>query len=110
MPSPFKMQEEELIQAMQPMEHISELKLDDVAARLLLSKRSLQRRLHQRGTNWTAFKRKCQLSLARQLLDETNLSVSEVAGKCGFGSCAYFTKVFRSATGFSPTAWREIKD
>ena len=65
MPSPFKMQEEELIQAMQPMEHISELKLDDVAARLLLSKRSLQRRLHQRGTNWTAFKRKCQLSLAR---------------------------------------------
>lgn len=47
-----------------------------------------------------------RLDKAKLLLSEENSSISEVAYRCGFYDSLYFSKVFRKATGVSPTKWR----
>ena len=44
---------------------------------------------------------------AKQLLSDTDLSVSEVSEAVGFVSPAHFSHVFRKITGFAPSSWRE---
>ena len=43
---------------------------------------------------------------ARQLLIDTDLSVSEIGYELGFNEKAYFTRVFTKKTGLTPTAFR----
>ncbi|HLM54986.1 MAG TPA: helix-turn-helix domain-containing protein [Pyrinomonadaceae bacterium] len=44
---------------------------------------------------------------ARQLLAETDLSVTEVGARVGYMSSSHFAKAFRQATGISPSAYRK---
>ncbi|TVQ23279.1 MAG: AraC family transcriptional regulator [Spirochaetaceae bacterium] len=44
---------------------------------------------------------------ARDLLQETTLSVTEIGFECGFESPDYFSRCFRNATGLSPRAYRK---
>lgn len=48
-----------------------------------------------------------KLSKAKHLLQDSRVSVREVASALGFGSTGYFGRFFRSRTGLSPQAWRE---
>lgn len=43
---------------------------------------------------------------AKELLRNTNMSISEVALNCGFYSGSYFTLMFRRETGDTPTGYR----
>ena len=43
---------------------------------------------------------------ARELLAETDLSVTEVGARVGYMSSSHFAKAFRRATGLSPRAYR----
>jgi AraC family transcriptional regulator len=43
---------------------------------------------------------------ARELLAETDLSVTEVGARVGYMSSSHFAKAFRQATGLSPRAYR----
>ena len=47
-----------------------------------------------------------RLSIAKKLLKENTLSVSEIAFRTGFCNPAYFTNTFRRATGQTPKSWR----
>jgi len=47
-----------------------------------------------------------RLTRARQLLQETSLSVLEIAIATGFGSASQFSRAFRQASGFSPRRYR----
>lgn len=47
-----------------------------------------------------------RLTVARRLLKETNLPVSEVAASIGFSSAALFIRTFREATGITPLVFR----
>ena len=47
-----------------------------------------------------------RLSIAKKLLKENTLSISEIAFRTGFCNPAYFTNTFRQATGQTPKAWR----
>ncbi len=49
----------------------------------------------------------CRISAAKQLLKSTSLSVSVISDKCGFGSAAYFARVFREETGMTPKDYRK---
>lgn len=50
-----------------------------------------------------------RIQKAKQLLLETDLSVSDIYIACGFQNQIYFTKIFRSRTGLSPMKFRNQK-
>ena len=50
-----------------------------------------------------------RIDKARELLEQTDLPVIEVALNCGFGQPSHFATSFREATGFSPRAWRQAR-
>ena len=48
-----------------------------------------------------------RLAVARQMLEETSLSVSDVAERCGFTSCSYFCRAFKESFGITAYAYRQ---
>ncbi len=51
---------------------------------------------------------KIRIDAATRLLRETDLSVSEVAHRCGFYDHSAFTRAFRKATGTTPRSFRQL--
>ena len=58
------------------------------------------------GSTWADHLADLRVGYARQLLEETTLSVEEVARDAGFGSAALLRHHFTKCTGISPTAFR----
>lgn len=77
-----------------------------VALRLHLSERSLQRRLAEAQTSFTAVLRDTRHGLARSYLRDPHLSVGEIAYLLGFGDMSSFTRAFRRWEGVSPSEFR----
>jgi two-component system response regulator YesN len=48
-----------------------------------------------------------RLERAKKLLENNTLTVSEIALGCGFSDQSYFSKVFSSKYGISPTDYRK---
>ena len=48
-----------------------------------------------------------RLALAQKLLVSTDLSLSEIASRCGHCHASFFIRTFRRATGLTPAAWRK---
>ena len=46
---------------------------------------------------------------AKKMLENENVSINEVALSCGFSDQSYFSKVFSSAYGITPTEHRREK-
>lgn len=51
--------------------------------------------------------KKCRLSYACKLLTTTDLFINEIAMRCGFFDYNYFSKVFKSKHGISPTEYKK---
>jgi transcriptional regulator GlxA family with amidase domain len=49
---------------------------------------------------------KIRLDHAKDYLENSNLSISEIAFKCGFTDSNYFTKSFKAQCHISPREWR----
>lgn len=47
-----------------------------------------------------------QMERVKELLTTTNLNVTSMAQQAGFENIPYLTKVFRDATGLTPTGFR----
>lgn len=58
------------------------------------------------NTTPLGMRNRIKIKRAVALLEETDLSVEEVAWKLGFGNAAYFRKVFREVTGKTPVSVR----
>jgi AraC family carnitine catabolism transcriptional activator len=61
---------------------------------------------HHLGTTLTREYTRIRLAKAHQLLQQTELPVTEVAMGCGFTSLENFSRVYRSVFGCSPSADR----
>ena len=48
-----------------------------------------------------------RIEQAANLLDSTDLPVTEVGNQCGFWESSYFTKVFRKYKGVTPARYRQ---
>ena len=47
-----------------------------------------------------------RLEKGMELLKSTDMTISEIAGACGFSSASYFTEMFTRQKGLTPTAYR----
>ena len=80
---------------------------DEMARRLGLSLRTLQRRLADAGKSYQAIVDEARASLALEFLEHTSLPVAEIAARTGFSEVASFRKAFRKWTGNAPSHYRE---
>lgn len=79
--------------------------LDDWAARLHVSRRTLTRRfLAETGLSWVQWRQQARLMLALERL-VAGQSVTTVALAVGYESLSTFVTLFRARMGLSPTAW-----
>jgi AraC-like DNA-binding protein len=50
----------------------------------------------------------CRIENAKKLLWNTDISICEIADKCGFGCQQYLNKVFKKNTGMTPAFYRKV--
>ncbi|NBA97608.1 helix-turn-helix domain-containing protein [Pseudomonas sp. R5(2019)] len=80
--------------------------IQDAANALLLSTRTLTRRLKEEGTSYQLVKDALRRDIAVQQLIHTDLSITHIAAGLGFDSTAVFHRAFRGWTGSTPGAYR----
>ncbi len=81
----------------------SNLSVEDLAADMGLSRVQLYRKVKAlTGSSPVDLLRKARLAQAQKLLQETTLSVSEIAYQVGFASPSYFTKCYKDEFGTVP--------
>ena len=89
--------------------HLSEsFGLTQVAGEIGASRATVARLFeHELGRTLGAETLRQRLNVAKRLLTDGTLSVSEIAFRTGFCNPAYFTNTFRRETGLAPRAWRK---
>lgn len=83
-----------------------QIREEEIASRLNLSTRTLQRRLLDEGVNFGDLLQSVRRELAENYITDTQLSVSEIAYLLGFSDQANFTRAFKRWFGVAPTDWR----
>jgi AraC-like DNA-binding protein len=81
--------------------------LENVAAQLCMSTRTLKRKLQQSGSGFQVLLDAARQRDAVRLLGQSGQSVEEIATWLGFAEPASFTHAFRRWTGTTPSEWRE---
>jgi len=71
-----------------------------------MSSRTLTRRLSESGVSFRELVRQTQEKAARELLQDTADSISEIAFQTGFSEQSAFSRAFKRWTGHSPIAYR----
>jgi AraC-like DNA-binding protein len=104
-PVDFQASLEQLIVALMPDGGPSIRVAAEVAG---LSPRTLQRRLAKAGTSYSELVADVRLRMAKQWLAGSSMSIAEIAASLGYREASNFARGFRSRTGLSPTAYREI--
>lgn len=80
--------------------------IDAVAGRLNVSRRTLQRRLSDRGTNFQQLLQQVRADMAVRYLADKRLAVTEIAFLLGYADQASFSVAFKSWYGKSPSDYR----
>lgn len=78
----------------------------EIAARLNVSVRSLQRHLREEGTSLLALKARARRERAESLLRAGDLPLKRVARMVGYGDESSFGRAFRGWTGQTPAEYR----
>jgi AraC-like DNA-binding protein len=84
------------------------LALDDVASRLAMSRRTLQRRLREEGTSFGSLREAFRRHLAIDLLRDKTLAIYEIAFLLGYSETSNFYRAFRRWEGSSPRRFRAV--
>jgi len=82
-------------------------RVDDVAAALALSTRTLQRKLAEAGTNFQAVHDASRQALAEELLRDSQLNLTDVAFMLGYREQSSFNRACREWFGSTPARTRE---
>jgi AraC-like DNA-binding protein len=73
-----------------------------------VSERHLNRCFMQEtGTTPLTYLNRFRIRQAKKLLEEGQLSITEVIGRVGFSESSYFTRLFRREVGVSPGAYKK---
>jgi len=87
--------------------YAEDVSVDQIAASASISASECLRCFHDMiGTTPNQYLRDRRAQRAAELLCGTGLSVTEIAGQCGFQDGSYFARSFRQVCGCGPTAYR----
>ena len=81
-------------------------KADQIAALFSMHPRTLHRRLMACGTSFQKLVDESRFEIARQLLETTDLDVSQIATALHYADASAFTRAFRRWSGTTPALWR----
>lgn len=84
-----------------------DLSLQRTAFRLGVNSRSLQRHLFGMGTSYSEQVMDVRLKRACQLLEKTNMRVSEIAAELGFAHASGFSRAFMRRLKVQPRIYRK---
>lgn len=80
--------------------------IDDIAGLLRLSRRTLSRRLDQEGTTFRQLTDEIRFEVARQFIENTTMSMTQIALAMKYSETSAFSRAFRQWSGLAPRAWR----
>lgn len=82
--------------------------ISEIASGLYLSKSYLQK-IYKSYFGKSIIEEMIQFRIdkAKELLEKTDMTVTDIAKECGYSSYNYFVRQFRTAEGISPTAFRQ---
>lgn len=86
---------------------------DDIAVHMGMSRAQLYRKMKSiMGKTPNDFVRSIRMRKARRLLEShltaTEISISDIAYKCGFTDAKYFSRTFKAMTGKTPKEYRDF--
>ena len=81
----------------------------EVAAELCnMSKRTMQRKLKDKGTRFSEIRDKALYRAAVRMLRDPAIKVADVANQLGYSDAAHFSRAFRRVAGISPREYRNL--
>jgi len=86
-----------------------DVKLKQVAEKLSIHPRTLQRRLSDAETSFQEVLEELRRDMAEHYLNDANVSLGEVAFLLGYHDQSSFNRAFKEWTGTSPSGYRESK-
>ncbi|SDI46000.1 MULTISPECIES: AraC family transcriptional regulator [Pseudomonas] len=85
------------------------LSQSDMARSLSMSESAFRRQLEREGFSYQLLKHEVRKALAFEFLDDSGLSITEIAIRCGFQEPSAFHRAFRQWTGMSPGRYRAAR-
>ena len=85
-----------------------EISIEELAEKVNLNRTTLQKVFKEMyGLTVNEYRTKARLQLAKNMLASTNLSITEIAGRCGYTNASKFSEVFKKNEGVLPKDWRK---
>lgn len=86
---------------------LSKMTLDEISRNIGISKFHMCRQFQDNmGISIGEYIKNRRISIAKQLLIETDMSVSEISRHCCFSNSSFFAKTFSEVIGCTPTSYR----
>jgi len=79
---------------------------NQIAELFSIHRRTLNRRLNAYGTSFHKLVDEIRFEIARQLLEDSSLEITQIALVLGYSSSSVFTRSFRRWSSTTPTKWR----
>lgn len=105
-PKSLEDQVREMISISMPL---CEADIVNVASKLDMHPRTLQRELQSLNTTYSDILRKTRERIAKRYLTNENLSITEIALNLGYAEASTFSRYFKAWTGVSPNQWRRAR-
>jgi len=84
-------------------------RLDDVASTMMMSTRTLERRLYEAGTNFREIDFEVRMELAAQYLELGSLTSQEISNILGYSQPSAFFRAFKLWFGMTPSQYRAAR-
>lgn len=85
----------------------NDISIEELSKKVNLNRTTLQKVFKEMyGLTINEYRTKSRIQLAKNLLASTELSITEIAGQCGYSNASKFTEVFKKNEGVLPKDWR----
>ncbi len=81
-----------------------------IASLFSMRSHTLSRRLEAFGTSFHELVNECRFEIARQMLENTSLSIAQIGESLGYSRSSSFIRAFRRWSGTTPAKWRKDLD